>query len=70
VIRRAPRRLRALLGGKAFLLVPVSATRFRPEGLPDGYAVVFEKTDGPAGGSATSAILVQPGQPEIRMARQ
>jgi pimeloyl-ACP methyl ester carboxylesterase len=65
-IDRIEGRLRLQLGGKAFLLVPISATRFRPEGLPDGYAIVFEKGDGPA----PAATLVQPGAPEIRMVRQ
>jgi pimeloyl-ACP methyl ester carboxylesterase len=58
-------RLRGTLGPEVFLLVPVAATRFRPEGLPQGYAVVFDKADGPA----TAATLIQPGRPGLRMKR-
>ena len=60
-------RLRLSLGPKAFLLVPTAANRFRPEGLPAGYAVRFERA---GKGLATAMILVQPGQPDERMARQ
>jgi pimeloyl-ACP methyl ester carboxylesterase len=60
-------RLRLSLGPKAFLLVPTAATRFRPEGLPAGYAVRFERS---GKGHATAAVLVQPGQPDERMVRQ
>jgi len=60
-------RLRLSLGPKAFLLVPTAATRFRPEGLPAGYAVRFERS---GKGLAKAAVLVQPGQPDERMVRQ
>jgi pimeloyl-ACP methyl ester carboxylesterase len=60
-------RLRLSLGSKAFLLVPTAATRFRPEGLPAGYAVRFERS---GKGLATAMILVQPGEPDERMTRQ
>jgi len=60
-------RLRLSLGPKAFLLVPTAATRFRPEGLPAGYAVRFERS---GKGPAKAAVLVQPGQPDERMVRQ
>jgi pimeloyl-ACP methyl ester carboxylesterase len=60
-------RLRLSLGSKAFLLVPTAATRFRPEGLPAGYAVRFERS---GKGLAKAAVLVQPGQPDERMTRQ
>ena len=60
-------RLRLSLGSKAFLLVPTAATRFRPEGLPAGYAVRFER-DGKR--PATAMILVQPGEPDERMTRK
>jgi hypothetical protein len=33
--------------------------------LPQGYAVVFDKADGPA----TAATLIQPGRPGLRMKR-
>lgn len=59
-------RLRLSLGPKAFLLVPTAATRFRPEGLPAGYAVRFER-DGKR--PAMAMILVQPGEPDERMTR-
>jgi hypothetical protein len=60
-------RLRLSLGSKAFLLVPTAATRFRPDGLPTGYAVRFERN---GKGHATAAVLIQPGQPDERMTRQ
>jgi pimeloyl-ACP methyl ester carboxylesterase len=60
-------RLRLALGPKAFLLVPTAATRFRPEGLPAGYAVRFERN---GKGLAKAAVLVQPGQPDERMMRK
>jgi pimeloyl-ACP methyl ester carboxylesterase len=60
-------RLRLSLGPKAFLLVPTAPTRFRPEGLPAGYAVRFERS---GKGPARAAVLVQPGQPDERMTRQ
>jgi pimeloyl-ACP methyl ester carboxylesterase len=59
-------RLRARMFGKAFILVPTAATRFRPEGMPPGYALVFERTEGPAKGLA----LVQPGRPEMQLVRK
>jgi pimeloyl-ACP methyl ester carboxylesterase len=59
--------LRATLGDQGpTLLVPASATRFRLEGLPPGYAVVFELVDG----KPTAALLEQPGAPSQRLARK
>src|SRR5262249_22620276 len=60
-------RLRLEIEAKAFLLVPTAATRFRPEGMPAGYAVRFERE---GQGPATAAFLVQPGQPDERLARK
>jgi pimeloyl-ACP methyl ester carboxylesterase len=60
-------RLRLEIASKAFFLVPTAATRFRPEGLPAGYAVRFERN---GGGPATAAILEQPDQPDQRMTRK
>jgi pimeloyl-ACP methyl ester carboxylesterase len=60
-------RLRLEIESKSFLLIPTAATRFRPEGLPAGYAVRFER-DGQ--GPATAAILVQPGKPDERLLRK
>jgi pimeloyl-ACP methyl ester carboxylesterase len=60
-------RLRLEIGSQAFLLVPTAATRFRPEGLPVGYAVRFERK---GKGPATAAVLVQPGKPNERMTRR
>jgi hypothetical protein len=59
--------LRGALGGRKFLLVATAPTRFRPQGLPPGYAVVFEKGDK---GAATAATLIEPGSPELRLIRQ
>lgn len=60
-------RLRLEIKAKAFLLIPTAATRFRPEGMPAGYGVRFER-DGQ--GPATAAFLVQPGQPDERLVRK
>jgi pimeloyl-ACP methyl ester carboxylesterase len=60
-------RLRMEIESKAFLLIPTAPTRFRPEGLPAGYAVRFERS---GKGHATAAVLVQPGQPDERMVRK
>lgn len=60
-------RLRLEIESKSFLLIPTAANRFRPEGMPAGYAVRFER-DGQ--GPATAAILVQPGQPDERLVRK
>jgi TAP-like protein len=60
-------RLRLEIESKSFLLIPTAPTRFRPEGLPAGYAVVFER-DGQ--GPATAAVLIQPGKPDERMTRK
>lgn len=59
-------RLHLEIGPEAYLLVPTSATRFRPEGLPAGYAVRFERG---GGGPATAVILAKPNEPEQRLAR-
>jgi pimeloyl-ACP methyl ester carboxylesterase len=60
-------RLRLEIGPERFLLVPTAAFRFRPEGLPAGYFVQFERT---GKGPATAAILIKPGQPGQRLTRQ
>jgi pimeloyl-ACP methyl ester carboxylesterase len=60
-------RLRMGIWSNAFLLVPTAPTRFRPNGLPGGYALRFER-DGK--GPATAVILVQPGFPDERMVRK
>jgi pimeloyl-ACP methyl ester carboxylesterase len=60
-------RLRLEIESKAFLLIPTAPTRFRPEGLPTGYAVRFER-DGQ--GPATALVLMQPGKPDERMVRK
>jgi pimeloyl-ACP methyl ester carboxylesterase len=68
VIDLAAGRLRATFPGEPpFLLLPISPTRFRPQGLPAGYALVFEKGES---GLATALILIKPGAPEMRMPRQ
>jgi pimeloyl-ACP methyl ester carboxylesterase len=60
-------RLRLKIESKAFFLLPTALTRFRPEGLPAGYAVVFERADGRP---ATAVTLIQPGQPDERLTRK
>jgi pimeloyl-ACP methyl ester carboxylesterase len=60
-------RLRLEIGSEFVLLVPTSATRFRVEGVAAGYAMIFERH---GQGPATAAILVQPGRPDQRLARQ
>jgi hypothetical protein len=59
-------RLRATLAGESALLVPVSPTRFRLEGMPQGLALVFERKDGPAG----SLTVSQPGRPDLIAVRK
>ncbi|HKI04853.1 MAG TPA: alpha/beta fold hydrolase [Thermoanaerobaculia bacterium] len=60
-------RLRLEIGPEAYLLVPTAASRFRPEGLPAGYFMRFERN---GEGPATAAIMVKPGEPEQRLTRQ
>jgi len=60
-------RLRLRIGEEFFLLVPTAATRFRPDGLPAGYSVAFERN---GGGPATAVVLTKPGQPDEKLARQ
>ena len=68
VIDIAAGRLRATFPSEPpFLLIPTSPTRFHPQGLPAGYAMVFEKGEG---GSATALTLIKPGEPDTRMTRQ
>jgi pimeloyl-ACP methyl ester carboxylesterase len=59
-------RLRLRIGEELFLLAPTAATRFRPEGLPAGYVLVFERN---GGGPATAMALQKPGQPDERLVR-
>jgi hypothetical protein len=68
VIDLAAGRLRATFPGESpFLLLPISPTRFRPQGIPAGYALIFEKGES---GLATAVTLIKPGAPEMRMPRQ
>jgi pimeloyl-ACP methyl ester carboxylesterase len=60
-------RLRMEIESQFYFLVPTSPTRFRPEGLGAGYLAVFERN---GQGPATAVTLVQPGQPEQRIARK
>jgi pimeloyl-ACP methyl ester carboxylesterase len=60
-------RLRLEIQSETYLLVPTATTRFRSEGMPTGYAIVFER-DGQ--GPASAAILVRPGRPDERLARK
>ncbi len=60
-------RLRMQIGSEAYLLVPMAATRFRPEGLPVGFGVRFERH---GKGPAMVAVLGEPGQPDQRMTRK
>jgi len=59
-------RLRATLAGESALLVPVSPTRFRLEGMPPGVALIFDRKDGPAG----SLTVTRPGQPDLIAVRK
>ena len=59
-------RLRLEIGSDLFLLVPTGANRFRPEGLPAGYLLTFERN---GGSPATAMILSKPGQPDERLTR-
>ena len=59
--------LRCTLAGQgAVLLVPSSPTRFRVEGLPPGYNVVFQLE----GGRATGMALENPGAPPQTLVRK
>ena len=60
-------RLRLEIESKSFLLIPTAAIRFRPEGLPAGYGIRFER-DGQ--GPATAVVLTQPGKPDERLVRK
>jgi len=59
-------RLRLRIGEELFLLVPVAADRFRPEGLPAGYALNFERN---GEGRVAAMVLKKPGQPDERLER-
>jgi hypothetical protein len=60
-------RLRATVAGQPpLLLVPLSPTRFRLEGLPGGFLFEFQLADG----RAISASFQQPGQPAQTLARE
>ncbi|HXO20125.1 MAG TPA: alpha/beta fold hydrolase [Thermoanaerobaculia bacterium] len=58
-------RLRATLGGDATLLIPVSPTRFRLEGMP-GIVLTFARKDGPA----SSLTVSEPGRPDLIAVRK
>jgi pimeloyl-ACP methyl ester carboxylesterase len=60
-------RLRLEIESEAYLLVPTAANRFRPEGMPAGYAAVFERT---GGGPATALIIEKPGEPGKRLEKR
>ncbi len=60
-------RLRVEVGSETHLLVPTAATRFRPDGMPAGYSLSFER-DG--GGAATAMIVTRPGMPDERVTRK
>lgn len=66
-IERAGERLRATVAGQPpLLLVPLSLTRFRLEGLPPGFVLEFQLADG----RATAATFQEPGQPAQTLTRQ
>ncbi len=58
--------LRGTFGDEALVLVPLSPNRFRVEGLPPGYALVFQ----PAEGQPATLTLEQPGGPAVTHERQ
>jgi len=60
-------RLRLEVNSEAYLLVPTAATRFRPDGMPAGYSLSFERG---GGGPATAMVVVRPGQPTERLVRK
>lgn len=60
-------KLRATLGNESpLVLIPTSPTRFRVEGLPAGYAMVFHLE----GGKAAAVVMEQPGGPPITLKRE
>lgn len=66
-IERVGERLRAAVAGQPpLLLVPLSPTRFRLEGLPGGFLFEFRLADG----RAESASFQQPGQPAQTLTRE
>jgi pimeloyl-ACP methyl ester carboxylesterase len=68
VIDLAAGRLRATFPGEPpFFLLPTSPTRFRLQGFPAGYAMIFEKGES---GPATALTFIRPSAPEKRMPRQ
>jgi len=60
-------RLRLEVGSETHLLVPTAATRFRPDGMPAGYSLSFERG---GGGPATAMVVMRPGQPAERLVRK
>jgi pimeloyl-ACP methyl ester carboxylesterase len=58
--------LRGSFGDESLVLVPTSPSRFRVEGLPPGYALVFQ----PAEGRPATLTLEQPGGPAMVHERQ
>jgi pimeloyl-ACP methyl ester carboxylesterase len=66
-IERVGGRLRATVASQPpILLVPLSPTRFRLEGLPGGFLFEFQLADG----RAESASFQQPGQPAQTLTRE
>ncbi|HEY4592742.1 MAG TPA: alpha/beta hydrolase, partial [Thermoanaerobaculia bacterium] len=60
-------RLRVEVNSEAYLLVPKAATRFRPDGMPAGYSLSFERG---GEGPAKALIVVRPGRPDERLVRK
>ena len=60
-------RLRLEVDSEAYLLVPTAATRFRPDGMPAGYSLSFERG---GGGPAAAMVVTRPGRPDERLARK
>ena len=66
-IEKIGEHLRAVFGPEApVVLIPTGPARFRVEGLPPGYAVTFQVSDG----RATEVSLESPGQPTLTMKRE
>jgi hypothetical protein len=59
-------RLRLEIESESFLLIPTATNRFRPEGLPEGYARFERNGEGPA----TAVVLMRPNQPDLRFTRK
>lgn len=60
-------RLRLKVESETFLLIPTGTNRFRPEGLPAGYGVHFERG---GQGPATVMVMERLGRPDERLVRK